>query len=1369
MTDTLFEGFPVSNIGGYVCFQGSINIEKLREALYKTIDSMDSMSIRITFYNNEYYQYISEEKKKINIVYLNTGKGKKHAVEQLAKEMLESPFKILDQQLFNIIIFSDKSEYCGYILCLHHIIMDGWSVQLFAESVSKYYNDEEVKLGSYFNFVEKEQEYLISERAKKDKFYWKEFIKKNYKRTIAGDRICSGIREEYLLTGEFKSRFEQLSNIYKGGNIVLAGCFLLLDYYRGGTGIIDLPNYNRINRVFRKTGGMFTSTVLTAVEYDAKLTLESFISKLKIEMWKGYCHQKWPYDLLEIDSKTEPFRYSVNYYNTDLSQKLGDVKGDYHEVYPGVQTIPMQVILKTWGDVCTITFDMRKDYYLEGDGEAFFSFFKNYVNTLFEMPKMTVGDWIQKVKHESIQFQTQTINAKNIPGRYLEDLFVQAITEIDQNEIVVYNENNMVKRKELLHYIGGAARIFVKMGLCSGSRVTICLNNSLEYIVYVYAASFLGITFIPMDPGYPKDHIQYVFENSQSQYIVTDKDMGSLPCIKPILVDGDIVFPASVEENITAYIIYTSGTTGRPKGVMISRKALTAYLRWAVDVYGVETFFLYSSPSFDLSITSLFLPLVSKSRLVVIKKEKANLYQIASQAIADKITAIKGTPSGLSLLVKHKTERLRLKVIICGGEDLSTPLAKELQERFGSECRIFNEYGPTECTVGCMCYQYDGRVEGKAVSIGKSAPGTNVFILDNNLNLCITGKSGEIYLAGEQLATGYFDLPEENNRSFLYHEGLKRRLYKTGDIARYSQSGNVEYIGRVGRQQKIHGFRVELDGIERVLKAIPSVHNAAVWIHNGHLIAAVESASCTENLLTRELEKIFPSYCIPHMFLISEKLPYTINGKLDYQLLESSIKNNIEAEQKNVQDYNDDKRLDEKQRILEMVIRELFQFSNKIETFNYFLEGGDSITALRLIGMLEQKGFQISLADILDHPDYVEMVSYVSAINAQYKENDAKTTIELPEHLKYLLATCDNISKYRQVNVLKIYRKISKETVRDLYEYMVERFPVLGMEYHNGRIYLGKRKQIVGFEYSDKEIDDQRIISWIRHNESVEHLFCIDTLVSPEASYLKLNIHHMLIDGTSWYQLIMATADYFFSANEFNTRYLDYSLLENKMKYSWDPYEYFLGTDSSSPPKSYAQYSASIETEDSISEDDILDAIKNAIFSFEQYTDYVLLMDMNGRRFIPNSRQEGLGCYSLMIPVYNDAKDVGTQVHQIVQTGIIHIPNKNCIRINYMGKIEQIFRKTGFVGSIKYLNTCIIENLKECSAYGCDFEITAWISSHNKLNIYITSRTEIISLKDSEMIINSVQGEIDEFRKTSIFWNCKEELQILEEIEGDLY
>lgn len=1369
MTELLFKGFPVNNIGGYVWFHGTIDINKLLDALNSTIDSMDSMRLRISFYNDEYTQYISEDRSTIEIIDLNDAEDKKLAVEHLAKEMLETPFEILDHQLFRIKLFSNASDFYGYILCMHHIIMDGWSVQLFADSVSKHYNNEKVDLGSYLTFIEKEQEYLDSERAQKDKKYWKKFVEKYNKFDRRGERDCSGIREEFQIDGEIRKRFEQLSEIYKGGNIVLAGCFLLLDYYRGGTNIIDLPNFNRTNRVFRATGGMFTSTVLIAVEFDENLTLKSYIKELRTRMFDGIRHQMWPFDLMGIDSNFEPFRYSVNYYNTELSQKLGSVKGDYHEVYPGVQMIPMQVILKTWDDVCNITFDMRKDYYHEGDGEAFFTFFVEFIDELFEKPESTIGEWLQKKKEELARLQTQSFYIEQVADQYLESFLKQGFVDINLNDIAIYSEDYVIYRGELLEYISGAVNEFRKKGIVSGNKVTICLNNSLEYIVYVYAAVFLGITFIPVDPDYSDSQIQYVFENSQSQYIITNKVYSTFPCIKPMLIQRKPVFPNTIDENEIAYILYTSGTTGTPKGVMISRKSLTAYLRWATVVYGAETFYLYSSPSFDLSITSLFLPIITKSSTVIVRKEHANLYRICSLPVSEKITAIKGTPSNLALLLKHETTKLNLKVIVCGGEELTVSLARELQNRFGRECRIYNEYGPTECTVGCMCYQYNGEVEGKAVSIGKAAPGTNVFILDNNLNMCISGKAGEIFLSGEQLATGYWQLPEENDKSFLYHDYLKRRVYKTGDTARYTKSGNIEYLGREGRQQKIHGFRVELDGIERLLKSVSDVYNAAVWVYENQLVAAVETSACSESMLTNEIVKVLPRYCVPHVYLLLDQIPCTTNGKIDYPKLEQFIKKENSDFQKHLQECTEEALLAEKKHLLELSLCELFQYSDKIESFNYFLEGGDSISALRLIAMLEQRGFHITLTDILDHPDYLEMVDCIEIIDEMFLKNTSITELELPDHVKYLSSTCDDFSNYRQINVLKINKSVAIEDITGLKEYLTKRFPVLGMEYSDGLIRKTTSIENVDFEYLEQDKEEQTIISWIKKQNPVDHLFCINALTTHRSSYLRFNVHHMLVDGMSWYQLIMATADYFSSVEEQIARPLHYSMVKERLHYFWEPYEYYMGNAKKTAPEEFTQYSKCIEGIEGIAEIDIVNAITETIFSFERYRNYSLLLDKNGREFIPGTQNEGLGCYSMMIPVINSANNVEQQLHEQLQTGIIHVPGRKCIRVNYMGHIERLFKETGFDESINYLNICISENLKNCSGYGCDFELTAWISNENSLQICLTSRTALLSDGDSNDVFYVLQEKIREIVKDNAFWSEDEELQILEEIEDDLY
>lgn len=1353
-THYLYDGSPICNIGGYVSYTGDIDIEKLKQAVSSTIYAMDAMRLRIIEMNGEYLQYVSNEKACCEVIYIDD-QTNEDAVEIITKKVMEEPFRLLEGRLYRIKIFTCKSGVSGYILCLHHIIMDGWSVKLFIDSVCRAYAGEELSLFSYIPFIEKEEEYINSERGKKDDAYWKNIKSQLDLRNTDNERNCSGIREQFILEGDLRRRLETIAKLFNSESVIFTACFILMDYFRGGKGVVDIPNFNRIDRRQRNTAGMFTSTVLTTVNIDDDMDISVLIEKTRTAMFESYRHQRWPYDMIGIDSTKEPFRYSVNYYNTDLSQNLGGVPGKYHEIYPGVQAIPLQVILKSWGSECSISLDMRKDLFMNGDGEAFFNFFKEFIDYIYNHRNGKVGEFKSLLMEEQLKRQSAVYCDSNMINKVKDSSLYQSLMDsfggIESNQTVIITESGEITRKQLFEYISGAVAEYKRLKLDTGDKIVICMHNSVEYLVYVYAAVFMGIVFIPVDYEHPEAHVKYIFDNSQAKYIVTQKEREGMPCIIPVLFQGKTIIPENIDDNCLAYILYTSGTTGNPKGVMISRKALISYVTWAAEEYGNETFFMYSSPSFDLSITTLFVPIINHGRIAIVSKENANMYKLAELPIASKVTAIKATPSNLALLLKHDTSKLNIKVFVCGGEELTVALAAELQERFGTQCRIYNEYGPTECTVGCMCYLFSGLNKSKAVSIGKAAPGSHIYVMDSEGRLCFTGKSGELCISGEQLAEGYWELPEETERSFCHNKYLNCRIYKSGDMARYTPYGTVEYLGRVGRQGKVNGYRIELDSIERVLKSVDEVKNAAVWIKNNRLIAAVETDKYNERELTDILSQTLPRYCLPHIFMIVDNIPVTVNGKVNYHELENILDSQKALSIKNAYLNKGTKDLDDlKHKVLEDAIRSILGYNGPIEEFDYFVHGGDSIRALRLIAAIEQKGFHILLADILDHPAFKEMTEYVKS--PEIIDNQFPQEIKLPSHIKYLADTSDDFTKYRQTMVVKIEKELSLDDIDGFVKKLAEVFPALCMKYIDGMLVY--TAEMPRFSFGENSESDDKI----------EELVFAGIQNFDGYSFIKFNIHHMLIDGTAWFQLLRSTAEYFNGNLLRMPGYIDYSDIEEILEYEWKKYSYYDNSE-----EDYKVYNKDITINMEDSEESFINIIKDALFGMDILKDYSLLYDYNGRAVIYRNTSMGLGCYSIMIPVTNTPISADIQIDNVLKSRKIAIPGEKCIRINYMGNIEELMAEVGFGNSIEYMPKTIENNLENCSAYGCDFEVTAWLSKNkSKMKVYLSSRTSMLSDNMAEDIFLKIQNELDSSEDGFGFWTEEEENLILAEIEGEI-
>ncbi|UCH97357.1 MAG: amino acid adenylation domain-containing protein, partial [Candidatus Aminicenantes bacterium] len=480
--------------------------------------------------------------------------------------------------------------------------------------------------------------------------------------------------------------------------------------------------------------------------------------------------------------------------------------------------------------------------------------------------------------------------------------------------------------KELNEKANQLALLLKEKGVKCDTIVGIMMERSIEMITAILGILKAGGAYLPIDPDYPQERINYMLNDSQAKILLTTKNIA-----KAIEFDKEVIhlyspwpsaslnlsegrhpdfptsqlpsFPASLPSSL-AYVIYTSGSTGKPKGVMIRHRSLVNYVYWAAKKYVKNektNFPLFTSISFDLTVTSIFTPLITGNTIVIYagSPEEGNLIE---KIIDDnQVGVIKLTPSHL-YMIKDKPTAGKASIIKCfivGGEKLDSRIAKEIHNNFNGEILIYNEYGPTEATIGCMIYQFDPRADNTlSVPIGKPASNYQIYVLDKNLHPVPRGVVGELYISGVGLARGYLNRPELTAEKFIKGtRGLAPLLYRTGDLAHWLEDGNIEFLGRTDHQVKIRGYRIELAEIENHLLNHEDIQAAVVVVKGmdeGLPGSAIHSDLCAyitagEKLsvpgIRDYLSKHLPEYMIPSHFVQLDRIPLTSSGKINRSAL----------------------------------------------------------------------------------------------------------------------------------------------------------------------------------------------------------------------------------------------------------------------------------------------------------------------------------------------------------------------------------------------------------------------------------------------------------------------------------------------------
>ena len=607
--------------------------------------------------------------------------------------------------------------------------------------------------------------------------------------------------------------------------------------------VIGTPILNRTNYVENQTPGMFISTIRFKVNLQDNISFKDFATNIELQTMWIFRHKKYQYqEILEHvrqEDSSIPNLYNVliSYQINHANKNISDIPFEIEWTHPKYTSDPLDIHLADVNDSGSLTvhYDYQIDKFNEIDIEKMHKRIVNVITQILSNPDINIFD-IELVYDEEKNFLLNSYNSskKNPITKTVIDLFEEQVQQNPDN-IAICDKTHKLTYSQLNNIANKIAQNYISKGIVSGDKICIFLDNSIELVASILAILKLGACYIPIDTAYPDERIQYILENSSAKYIITNnKLMNKLSVPHDQIISIQISYIIrnysnnSNIENINnssldelSYIIYTSGSTGKPKGVQISGKNLANYITWANTVYvcGKPTNFpLYSSIAFDLTVTSVYTPLISGNAIYIYKNTNPQI--LLKNIVEDnKVQILKLTPAHLTLLADYLSTApnsdKELNKLIVGGDILTTDLCHKITDLFDGNIHIYNEYGPTEATVGCMIYEYKISDDTTYVStpIGTPAANTNLYIMNNHLNLLPIGYSGNLYISGDSLSRGYLNMPSKTNSSFIISPINGERLYNTGDLAEIHSNGIMEYLSRSDLQIKLNGYRIEIGEI----------------------------------------------------------------------------------------------------------------------------------------------------------------------------------------------------------------------------------------------------------------------------------------------------------------------------------------------------------------------------------------------------------------------------------------------------------------------------------------------------------------------------------------------------------------------------
>ncbi|MGI9553188.1 MAG: amino acid adenylation domain-containing protein, partial [Aurantibacter sp.] len=791
----------------------------------------------------------------------------------------------LSNPLFDSALLDLGENRFIWFLNVHHLITDALSSTIIFETMSKIYGllkrgeaGEIKERPSYLEYIEYELAEKTSDLNKNARAHWKQktssfgdvpklYGNKAKQGTTRSRRISVklGVHrtkriKEIAQLPELRMWTQHLTIF----NLLSTLVFVYLYRISGQKKLVlGAPINNRSSQKFRSTAGLFMEIFPISAELSEQDTFKSVFERIRTECGE---YLKYGHSGMASAEISRSFNTVFNY----IHSRFPDFDGFPSEskwIHPGhsdpAHHMRCHVYDMDGEDEMNLVFDLNEEIFDNRLAQQVPDHFLNLFDALLDDIDMEIekppiitneeiAELVPQLSHSRTKFISILEKFETTANRY-------------PNAVSIQYGNQTLTYRDLNNKANKLARYLVQKGIGKEVKVALLLSRSIEYILGMLAVIKAGGTFIPISSDNPEDRVAFIVSDSECALLLTEERLmekaksASVPTIN--LESESNLFDGEASDNLgniinpkaTAYVLYTSGSTGNPKGVLISHYSLSNYLSWAHKYYDVgadAAFPLFTSIGFDLTLTSTFLPLLSGGRLLVYREPTMgpdiSLLQVIEENLS---THIKLTPSHLALLSGRDLKSSHLRTMIVGGEDFKVHLAKSIQAAFGEHLEIFNEYGPTEATVGCITAKFDRhRHTTNSVPIGEPIENMKAYILDRYHNPVPRGVVGELYVAGAGLAQGYVKLPEFTAQKFVKNPfELNTEMYYTGDLARVNDRNEFEYLGRADEQIKLRGHRIELADIESNLMDHTSVHNCAVvLLEDEKPIPENEVVNCNE-------------------------------------------------------------------------------------------------------------------------------------------------------------------------------------------------------------------------------------------------------------------------------------------------------------------------------------------------------------------------------------------------------------------------------------------------------------------------------------------------------------------------------------------
>jgi len=1179
------------NVAQAIRVKSRVDVSALRQSFQALVDRHACLRTTFTAVNGSPVQRVCEQLA-VTFLFENAqGPGEAQMRQRLAEEAAYR-FDLEHGPLLRVHLFTRAADDHVLLLTAHHIILDLWSLAQLMQELGVFY--QAAILGKsavlppasaeYSGFVRWQKEMLLGDRGRQLWSYWNkqlcgevpvlDLMTDNPRppvQTYGGSshpfRLGSGLTEELKSLAQARG-----ATIYM---TLLAAFQALLHRYTGEEEIeTGSPVAGRTRAEFASTVGYFVNPVVLRASISPGSTFETLLAQLRRTVLDALEHQDYPFSLLTEklrpgrDSSRSPLfqvmfamQKAPQLHEEGLSlfalgecgarMHLGGLELESMRLEQRIAQFDLSLIVAEAKDGLVATFEYNTALFDPTTISRMAEHFTTLLRGLAENPSRPISGLPLGAAPSASGPKPAEGQVHFTPGVLVHELFERQAARTSDAAALIF-EDERLTYKELNERVNQMTLRIANLLEKPGALVALCLERSVEAIIGLLAIFKACAVYVPIDPELPKERIAFLLDDAGVKVMVTgQRFVQLLPPVsaKVLCVDAEqqSVVQAKVSLRATssdgpAYVIYTSGSTGQPKGVLVSHEALSNHMQWLAREFPLDhddrVLHKYSL-SFDASLAEILHPLISGAALVLARSgSQYDVGHLIGLMRKHCVTAIDVVPTMLKALLEdgRMPSCASLRRITSGGESLPADIMRRAYEQLGN-IELINMYGPTEATITASFHRCRQEENAPRIAIGVPVANTALHVLDHGMQPVPTGIPGEIHIGGKGLAYGYINQPALTGEKFVpdpFSMLAGARLYKTGDLGRYRENGDVEYIRRIDKQVKIRGFRIELAEIEAQLRKHGAVQDAVAVVRsrtggNKYIAAYAQCAGgeqVTAAQLCAGLRERLPQYMVPAAISVLKSFPLLPNGKVDLRRLpepeELLLKDELVLPR------------DSTEKTLAKIWQEVLGQKEVGIHSNFFELGGDSILSIQIVSRARDAGLVISPKQVFQFQTIAGLAQVAGRDPAKIisRQSTAEGPVPLsPIQQWFFEQELPEPHFYNQSMMLEVKQTLDAKLLKRAVENLVLEHDALRLRFH--RAPQGWQQVCAGPEVNG--IFQHIVLSQLSPREQSERIEAItreaqaglslETGPLMRAVYfggaegvdrLFIVIHHLAVDGVSW-------------------------------------------------------------------------------------------------------------------------------------------------------------------------------------------------------------------------------------------------------------